>query len=59
MSKIERVEVFVASPGRTFVTLRITTDDGVTGLGDAMPFLEVNQPNADSIYRALRSGTGA
>lgn len=35
MSKIERVEVFVASPGRTFVTLRITTDDGVTGLGDA------------------------
>ncbi|MFI8997303.1 D-mannonate dehydratase ManD [Streptomyces sp. NPDC053542] len=35
MSKIERVEVFVASPGRTFVTLRITTSDGVTGLGDA------------------------
>ncbi|MFF1416273.1 D-mannonate dehydratase ManD [Streptomyces sp. NPDC058280] len=35
MSKIERVEVFVASPARTFVTLRITTSDGVTGLGDA------------------------
>ena len=35
MSTIERVEVFVASPGRTFVTLRITTSDGVTGLGDA------------------------
>ncbi|WP_327393401.1 D-galactonate dehydratase family protein [Streptomyces sp. NBC_01186] len=35
MSKIERAEVFVASPGRTFVTLRITTTDGVTGLGDA------------------------
>ena len=35
MSKIERVDVFVASPGRTFVTLRVTTDDGVTGLGDA------------------------
>lgn len=35
VSKIERVEVFVASPGRTFVTLRITTSDGVTGLGDA------------------------
>jgi mannonate dehydratase len=32
---IERVEVFVASPGRNFVTLRITTSDGVTGLGDA------------------------
>ena len=28
MSKIERVDVFVASPGRTFVTLRVTTDDG-------------------------------
>src|SRR5688572_23424570 len=25
VSKIERVDVFVASPGRTFVTLRITT----------------------------------
>ena len=35
MSKIERAEVFVASPGRNFVTLRITTSDGVTGLGDA------------------------
>ncbi|TDC64533.1 D-mannonate dehydratase ManD [Streptomyces hainanensis] len=35
MSTIERAEVFVASPGRTFVTLRITTSDGVTGLGDA------------------------
>lgn len=30
MSKIEHAEVFVASPGRTFVTLRITTTDGVT-----------------------------
>jgi mannonate dehydratase len=28
-------EVLVASPGRNFVTLRITTDDGLTGLGDA------------------------
>ena len=35
MSTIERAEVFVASPGRSFVTLRITTSDGVTGLGDA------------------------
>ncbi|MCD5316564.1 D-galactonate dehydratase family protein [Kineosporia babensis] len=32
---MERAEVFVASPGRNFVTLRITTSDGVTGLGDA------------------------
>ncbi|MGC5077030.1 D-mannonate dehydratase ManD [Agrococcus sp. DT81.2] len=33
--KIESAEVLVSSPGRNFVTLRITTDDGYTGLGDA------------------------
>ena len=33
--KITMVEVLVASPGRNFVTLRITTEDGLTGLGDA------------------------
>ncbi|MFC4242011.1 D-mannonate dehydratase ManD [Gryllotalpicola reticulitermitis] len=32
---IEKAEVLISSPGRNFVTLRITTDDGVTGLGDA------------------------
>lgn len=35
MSTIERVEVLITSPGRNFVTLRVTTSDGVTGLGDA------------------------
>lgn len=35
MSRIEHAEVFVASPARNFVTLRITTADGVTGHGDA------------------------
>ncbi len=35
MSTIERAEVLVTSPGRNFVTLRITTSDRVTGLGDA------------------------
>ncbi|WP_033345031.1 D-mannonate dehydratase ManD [Catenuloplanes japonicus] len=35
MATIARVEVLVTSPGRNFVTLRITTSDGVTGLGDA------------------------
>ncbi|MEO6082024.1 MAG: D-mannonate dehydratase ManD [Umezawaea sp.] len=35
MSTIARAEVLVSSPGRNFVTLRITTSDGVTGLGDA------------------------
>ena len=32
---IQLADVIVTSPGRNFVTLRITTDDGVTGLGDA------------------------
>lgn len=33
--KIETAEVIVTSPDRNFVTLKLTTDDGVSGLGDA------------------------
>ena len=33
--KIARAEVIVTSPDRNFVTLKLTTDDGITGLGDA------------------------
>lgn len=33
--RIQHAEVIVTGPGRNFVTLRITTDDGLTGLGDA------------------------
>ena len=33
--KIIKAEVIVCCPGRNFVTLKITTDDGVSGLGDA------------------------
>jgi mannonate dehydratase len=33
--EIERAEVIVTSPGRNFVTLRLTTSDGVQGVGDA------------------------
>lgn len=33
--KIVDAKVVVTSPGRNFVTFQITTDDGVTGLGDA------------------------
>ena len=33
--KIESAEVIVTSPDRNFVTLRLTTDDGLVGLGDA------------------------
>ncbi|MEI9990823.1 MAG: D-mannonate dehydratase ManD [Rhizomicrobium sp.] len=35
MSKIRSARVIVTSPGRNFVTLKIETEDGVTGLGDA------------------------
>ena len=33
--RIEDAKVIVCSPGRNFVTLKITTADGVTGIGDA------------------------
>jgi len=33
--KITAAQVFVCSPGRNFVTLKISTDAGLTGLGDA------------------------
>lgn len=33
--KIVAADVFVTCPGRNFVTLKITTDDGIVGLGDA------------------------
>jgi mannonate dehydratase len=35
MSRIRSARVIVTCPGRNFVTLRIETEDGVTGLGDA------------------------
>jgi len=33
--KIVEAKVIVCSPGRNFVTLKLTTEDGITGLGDA------------------------
>jgi mannonate dehydratase len=33
--RIVAADVIVTAPGRNYVTLKITTDDGVTGLGDA------------------------
>jgi mannonate dehydratase len=33
--KITDAKVIVCSPGRNFVTLKLTTEDGLTGLGDA------------------------
>src|SRR6266576_842783 len=33
--KIVDAKVIVCCPGRNFVTLKVTTEDGITGLGDA------------------------
>ena len=33
--KITNARVIVCSPGRNFVTLKIETDEGLTGIGDA------------------------
>ena len=33
--KITDAKVIVCSPGRNFVTLKLTTEDGVSGRGDA------------------------
>ena len=33
--KITHAKVIVCSPGRNFVTLKIETDEGLTGIGDA------------------------
>lgn len=33
--RINRAEVIVGSPGHNFVTLKLTTSEGLTGLGDA------------------------
>ena len=35
MLKIVSAKVIVTCPGRNFVTLKIETADGITGLGDA------------------------
>ncbi len=35
MTSIEHAEVIVTSPGRTFVTLKLVTSDGIVGYGDA------------------------
>src|SRR5580704_10379236 len=35
LMKIVDAKVIVCSPGRNFVTLKLTTEDGVSGLGDA------------------------
>ena len=45
--RIDKAEVIVTSPDRNFVTLRLTTDDGLVGLGDATAILGHAQPEHD------------
>src|SRR6202000_238750 len=35
MSRVAEARVIVTCPGRNFVTLKLTTEDGTTGIGDA------------------------
>lgn len=35
MMKIENIKVFVSCPARNFVTVKIITEDGTIGWGDA------------------------
>ncbi len=35
MARIRSARVVVTSPGRNFVTLKVETDEGLTGIGDA------------------------
>ncbi len=35
MSKVAEARVIVTCPGRNFVTVKLTTEAGVTGIGDA------------------------
>ena len=43
--KITALKVIVCSPGRNFVTLRIETDEGLVGYGDA-PFSRPSAPRS-------------
>jgi L-alanine-DL-glutamate epimerase-like enolase superfamily enzyme len=55
--KIVDAQVVVTNPGRNFVTLKITTDEGVTGLGRvslvtgraASPCLLAQVPDSHSV----------
>lgn len=52
--KIVKAEVFVTCPGRNFVTLKITTEDGITGLGDAT--LNGRELSDFRLYREISDG---
>jgi L-alanine-DL-glutamate epimerase-like enolase superfamily enzyme len=56
--KIVDARVIVCSPGRNFVTLKITTEDGIYGLGDATlkypyerAYLPVNRKFDGTVHR--------
>ena len=60
--KIVAADVIVSSPDRNFVTLKITTDEGLTGLGDGTlngRELAVASYLADHVVPLLVGGTPA
>ncbi len=60
MPMIKEARVIVSCPGRNFVTLKLITDDGVSGVGDATligrdpavpaPYLTVNRLEDRTMY---------
>lgn len=49
-STIRSVEMLVASPGRTFVTVRVTTPHGFVGTPDERAYLPVNRLKDGSVH---------
>ena len=63
--KITNARVIVCSPGRNFVTLKIETDEGLTGIGDATLNGRDLEETVDAVgkyidmgYRAIRAQSG-
>ncbi|GHG43278.1 hypothetical protein GCM10012320_07310 [Sinomonas cellulolyticus] len=54
--KIVSAEVFVTSPVRNFMTLKVTTDEGIVGIGDATLPHEEDTP--DYLHPGDQPGLG-
>ena len=39
--KITSAEVFIGGPGKNYVTLKIMTDAGIYGIGDALSLIHI------------------
>src|SRR6267143_928298 len=59
--KIAEAKVIVCCPGRNFVTLKLTTEDGVHGLGNGVDLEDTLKAVAhyrDLGYKAIRAQSG-